>query len=129
MQFVTAYMTKDSKSGAYKFTLDITYKNSAGSTYRALWDYKCNVNEDGTITLYDRDQNGTNVRGQENVLRPLADYFCKLEYSSYSTSLDWVDIKKNVTNITPRTFRIDWAENNTPGLSASLGGIYPVDET
>ena len=60
------------------------------------------------------------------------DYFCKFEYSSYSTSSStgtWEQNKARVTKVTPRTFKLDWAENKTKGLAGSLGGFYPVDAT
>lgn len=131
MNYFKTEFTRDAKSGKLTMVLKIWYTNSAGSSYQAWWDYAVQENEDGTITFTDRDQDpiNTNARGQENYLRPIVDYFCKLEYSSYSTSSSttWAMNKANVTQTTPRTFRIDWAENITPGLSSSLGGFYPVD--
>ncbi len=131
MNYFKTEFTRDAKSGKLTMVLKLWYTNSAGTTYQAWWDYAVQENEDGTITFTDRDQDpvNTNARGQENYLRPIVDYFCKLEYSKYSTSSSttWAMNKANVTAITPRTFRLDWAENITPGLNSSLGGFYPVD--
>ncbi len=133
LQYVTIQFIKDSKTGLSRMELRVYYKNSAGSSYQAIWDFKYTENEDGTITFTDRDQStiNTNNRGQEPYLKAIVDYFCKLEYDGYSTSSTagtWDKNKARVTKITPRTFRIDWAANNTPGLSGSLGGFYPVDD-
>ncbi len=132
MQYFTIQFIKDAKTGLERMELRIYYKNTAGSTYQAIWDFKYTKNEDGTITFTDRDQSSinTNSRAQEPHLRAIVDYFCKLEYDGYSTSSStgtWAKNKARVTKTTPRTFRIDWAENNTKGLSGSLGGFYPVD--
>ena len=131
MNYFKTEFTRDAKSGKLTMVLKIWYTNSAGTTYQAWWDFAVQENEDGTITFTDRDQDpvNTNARGQENYLRPIVDYFCKLEYSSYSTSSSttWAMNKANVIATTPRTFRLDWAPNITPGLSSSLGGFYPVD--
>ncbi len=132
MQYFTIQFIKDAKTGLERMELRIYYKNTAGSTYQAIWDFKYTKNEDGTITFTDRDQSSinTNSRAQEPHLRAIIDYFCKLEYDGYSTSSStgtWAKNKARVTKITPRTFKIDWAENNTKGLSGSLGGFYPVD--
>ena len=130
LNYFKTEFSKDAKSGKITMILKVWYTNSAGSTYQAWWYYTVQENEDGTITFTDRDQqtNNNNARGQENYLRPLVDYFCKLEYSKYSTSVTWAENKANVTKTTPRTFKLDWAENITPSLSSSLGGFYPVDE-
>ncbi len=128
-QYFTIEFVKNAKTGNIVMTLRCYYKNAKGSTYQAIWDYKVQENEDGTITFTDRDHStiNNNQRVQENYLRPIADYFCKLEYSEYKTNVDWSVNKANVTKTTPRTFRLDWAENITPGLNSSLGGLYPVD--
>ncbi len=132
LQYVTIQFIKDAKSGNTRMELRAYYKNSAGSTYQAIWDYKYTENEDGTITFTERDQStiNSNNRGQEPHLKAIVDYFCALEYDGYSTSSStgtWAQNKARITKVTPRTFKIDWAENNTKGLSGSLGGFYPVD--
>lgn len=130
MNYFKTEFSRDAKSGKLTMILKIWYTNTAGSTYQAWWDYAVQENEDGTITFTDRDQDpvNTNARGQERNLAPIVDYFCKLEYSKYSTSAAaWADNKANVIATTPRTFKIDWAANITPGLSSSLGGFYPTD--
>ena len=130
LNYFKTEFSKDANSGKITMILKVWYTNSSGTTYQAWWYYTVQENEDGTITFTDRDQqtNNNNARGQENYLRPHVDYFCKLEYSKYSTSVTWAQNKANVTKTTPRTFKLDWAENITPGLSSSLGGFYPVDE-
>ena len=131
--YQTVQFSKNAKSGKNEMKLVIRYSNKAGSQYNATWIFQYTENEDGTITFTDRDQTGSsNERGQEIYLAPMVDYFCKFEYSSYSTSSStgsWDKNKARVTKVTPRTFKLDWAENKTKGLAGSLGGFYPVDAT
>ena len=131
--YQTVQFSKNAKSGKNEMKLVIRYSNKAGSQYNATWIFQYTENEDGTITFTDRDQTGSsNERGQEKYLYPMVDYFCKFEYSSYSTSSStgtWEQNKARVTKVTPRTFKLDWAENKTKGLAGSLGGFYPVDAT
>ncbi len=131
MQYGNVAFEYDAAKDLKRMKFTIRYNNKAGSNYTATWNFLYTENEDGTITFYDRDQTGSsNERGQEPYLKPFVDYFCKFEYSSYSTSSSsgtWDKNKARVTKITPRTFRFDWVSNNTPGLSASIGGFIPVD--
>ncbi len=126
MQYVDISFLLD--KGKPVMQLLIRYLNSAGSGYNAKWYFQYTENGDGTITFTDRDQTGSsNERGQEPHLKAIVDYFCEFHYSSYSTSAAWNVNKKKVTNIIPRTFRVDWVDNNTPGLLESIGGLIPVD--
>ncbi len=128
MQYVNIEFDMSS-AGTPVMTLGIRYNNTSGSNYWAYWDFKYTLNDDGTITFTDRDQNSTNgnPKSREPNFVSILDYFCELEYSKYSTSAAWSSNKEKVTKITPKTFRMDWANNNTPGLSASIGGFIPVD--
>ncbi len=128
MQYGDIAFEYDAVKGVSRISFVIRYNNTAGSNYNATWKFLYRENDDGTITIYDRDQSGSsNERGQEPYLKPFVDYFCKFDYSSYSTSSDWSVNKKRVTKVTPKTFKIDWVDNNTPGLSASIGGLIPID--
>lgn len=121
----------DQAKGKPYMQLQLQYKNSAGSKYTAKWNFAYTVNDDGSVTFTDRDQTGSsNERGQEPYLKPIVDYFCEFVYDGYSTSSSsgtWAKNKARVTEVTPHTFTFDWVENNTPGLSAMIGGFYPVD--
>lgn len=122
----------DQAKGRPYMQLQLVYKNSAGSKYTAKWNFAYTANDDGSITFTDRDQTGSsNERGQEPFLKPIVDYFCTVNYDGYSTSSSsgtWAKNKARVTEVIPHTFSFDWVENNTPGLSAMIGGFYPVDE-
>lgn len=104
----------------------IRYTNTAGTGYNAKWNYSYEINADGTITFTDRNQTGsTNEAGREPYLKAIVDYFCTVEYEKYSSS-SWAQSVKS--KVTPHTFRIDWAPNNTPGLTGNIGAFYPVDD-
>ncbi len=108
--------------------LEINYANTSNKTYLARWYLKYKFNEDGTITIYDRDQDGSNATAQEPYLKPIVDYFCVFEYSSYSasSSTPWADNKEKVTKVTPRTFKLNYVISKTFGLE-TVGGFVPVD--
>lgn len=130
--YMNVAFQKNATSGLEEMKLVVRYKNSAGSQYNATWIFQFTKNPDGTITFTDRDQTGSsNERGQEPYVKLIPDYFCAFEYDGYSTSSKtgtWDQNKARVTKVTPHTFKLDWAENKTPGLSSSLGGFYPTEE-
>ncbi len=96
-----------------------------GSLYSILWYYDYTMNNDGTITFTNRYQKNAGATLFEPLLRRLPDYFCKVTYKVYNAS----DATKIVIDkVEPRTFRIDWAENNTEGLKDKVGGFYPIDD-
>lgn len=126
MQYANISFQLHPTSGEPVMVLVIRYNNTAGSNYNATWRYKYRTEENGDITFYEREQTGSsNERGQEPYLRPLVDYFCKLTYSVYSTS-SWAN--SVISSTTPVTFKVDWGENNTPGSSASIGALIPVND-
>ncbi|MDR0659349.1 MAG: DUF4302 domain-containing protein [Prevotellaceae bacterium] len=108
--------------------LEMTYQNSAGTNYIAKWWYKYEFNSDGSeITFTDRDQSGSsNENGREEFVRMLVDYFCYVPYTSSSGAyVNWV---KDVDNIQPYTFKIDWIKNETLGSSEIVGGLERTDD-
>ena len=124
--YVQCTFSENVTSGMPQMELLIRYTNTAGSGYNAKWHYSYEINDDGTITFTDRNQTGsTNEAGREPYLKAIVDYFCTVEYEKYSTS-SWANSVKS--NVIPRTFRIDWAPNNTPGLTGNIGAFYPVDD-
>lgn len=125
MQYANIDFQLHPLSGEPVMVFTIRYNNTAGSNYTATWRYKYRIEQNGNITFYEREQTGSsNERGQEPHLRPIVDYFCKLEYSTYSTS-SWAN--SVISSTTPITFKIDWGENNTPGSSDVIGSLIPVD--
>ena len=52
-------------------------------------------------------------------------FFCSLEYSHYDTGESWANVEKS--KIIPHTFKIDWAENKTQGLTGNIGGMFRAD--
>jgi DNA mismatch repair ATPase MutS len=106
--------------------LSIRYNNSAGSVYIARWRYRYELNDDNTITFFEREQTGSsNERLREQYLKSFVDYFCELEYQSYSTS-SWNNTI--ISNTIPKTFKIDWAQNNTLGSIDMLGALIPIND-
>ncbi len=105
----------------------VTYENkSNGKTFTAKWHYPYDVNEDGTLTFTDREQTGsTNEFIYEEYIYELPDLFCGLEYSNYGDADNWSQVVKS--KIIPHTFKVDWAENKTPGLSGNIGGLFRVE--
>jgi len=126
MQYANISFQLHPVSGLPVMVFTIRYNNTAGSNYTATWRYQYQTNSDGTITFTSREQSGSsNERGQEPYLRPIVDYFCKLTYSTYS-STSWSN--SVISSVTPVAFKTDWVENNTVGLVAPLGGFFPVLE-
>lgn len=126
MLYIECSFSENATSGKPQLNLWIRYQNAAGSGYTAKWYYPYEINDDGTLTFTDREQTGSsNERGQEPYLRKIADFFCTVEYSKYSTS-SWAESVKS--KVTPHTFRVDWAPNRTPGLTGNIGGLYRVDD-
>ena len=124
--YIQCQFTENATSGLPQMELWIRYLNSAGSGYTAKWTYSYVVNEDGTITFTDRNQTGvSNERINEPYLKKIVDYFCTIEYQKYDSS-NWNNSIKS--NIIPHTFRVDWAPNNTPGLTGDIGAFYPVED-
>lgn len=125
--YVTSAFTENSTSGKPQMTLVVRYANSAGKEYSATWYYSYKMNDDGTITFLDREQNtsNSNTAGQEPYLRPIPDFFCKIEYSHYDSKIWSASVK---SKITPHTLRIDWAPNKTSGLTGNIGGLYRTDD-
>jgi hypothetical protein len=124
--YIQCQFTENATSGLPQMELWIRYTNSAGSGYTAKWTYSYVVNEDGTITFTDRNQTGvSNERINEPYLKKIVDYFCTIEYQKYDSS-NWNNSIKS--NIIPHTFRVDWAPNNTPGLTGDIGAFYPVED-
>lgn len=124
--YLECSFTENASTGKPQFNLWLRYENSSGSGYTAKWYYPYEINNDGTITFLDREQSGSsNERGQEPYLREIADFFCTIEYSKYSTS-SWSESVKS--KVTPHTFRLDWAPNKTSGLTGNIGGMYRVDK-
>lgn len=113
-------------SGKPVMELSITYLNtSTQKKFTAKWQYPYTVNDDGTITFTDREQTGsTNEFYYEEEMAELPDFFCTLEYSHYDEGETWADVVKS--KITPHTFKIDWAENKSQGLTGNIGGMYRV---
>ena len=107
--------------------LGITYLNtSTQKSFTAKWQYPYTLNEDGTITFTDREQTGsTNEFYYEMYMKELPDFFCSLEYSHYDTGESWANVEKS--KIIPHTFKIDWAENKTQGLTGNIGGMFRAD--
>lgn len=106
--------------------LSIRYNNTSGSVFIARWRYKYVINEDKTITFLEREQTGSsNERLQEQYLKSFVDYFCELEYESYSTS-SWNNTI--ISNTIPKTFKIDWIQNNTQGSIDMLGAFIPIND-
>jgi hypothetical protein len=125
MQYADLSFQLHPTSGEPVMVLVVRYNNTAGTNYNATWRYKYRTEANGNITFYEREQTGSsNERGREPYLTALVDYFCKLTYSYYSTS-SWAS--SVISSITPVTFRVDWGENNTPGSSASIGALFPVN--
>ncbi len=125
MQYANIAFQLHPTSGEPVMVLTIRYNNTAGSNYIATWRYRYRVESNGNLTFYEREQTGvSNERLQEPYLRPLVDYFCRLTYSVYS-STSWAN--SVISSVTPVTFRVDWGENNTPGSSASIGALFPVN--
>lgn len=126
MQYANIAFQLHPISGEPVMVFTIRYNNTAGSNYTATWRYKYRIESNGNITFYEREQTGSsNERGQEPYLRPLVDYFCKLTYSTYSTS-SWESSVINTT--TPVTFIIDWGENKTLGSSDIIGSLIPIND-
>ncbi len=126
IRYVQCQFTSNASSGLPQMELWIRYANSKGSEYIAKWYFSYRENEDGTITFLDREQTGSsNERGQEPYLKKLVDFFCTVEYQSYSTA-SWAQTVK--ASVTPHTFYFDWVANNTPGLTSDLGGMYRVED-
>ena len=61
----------------------------------------------------------------------MLDYLCGVEYDGYNstsaTEGTWEKNKARITKVTPKTFKIDWAENNT-SPAREYAGFYPVDQ-
>ena len=124
--YIQCQFNENATSGLPQMELWIRYLNSKGSGYTAKWTYSYEVNEDGTITFTDRNQTGvSNERITEPYLKKIVDYFCTIEYQKYDSS-NWNNSIKS--NIIPHTFRVDWAPNNTPGLTGDIGAFYPVED-
>lgn len=117
----------DALSGKPVMEFGVTYENkSNGKTFTAKWRYPYDVNEDGTLTFTDREQTGsTNEFIYEEYIYELPDLFCGLEYSNYGDADNWSQVVKS--KIIPHTFKVDWAENKTPGLSGNIGGLFRVE--
>lgn len=98
--------------------------NFKGSLYSVLWYYEYVINDDKTITFTNRIQKNAGATRFEPLLRVLVDYFCKITYKTYNA---YDATKIVIDKVEPRTFRIDWAENNTEGLKDKVGGFYPID--
>ena len=113
-------------TGEIVMQLTCLYENSAGKPYVARWRYEFTENEDGTITFTNREQDGGgNAAAREPRIRAVLDFFCKLDYKTYSVS-SWS--KSEVSKVTPRTFKVNWVKNNTPGLNDMVGGYYYVSD-
>lgn len=126
IEYVQCTFSQNATSGMPQMELLIRYTNTAGTGYNAKWNYSYVINEDGSITFTDRNQTGsTNEAGREPYLKAIVDYFCEVEYEKYSTS-SWAQSVKS--KVTPRTFRIDWAPNKTPGLTGNIGAFYPISD-
>ncbi|MEG0518832.1 MAG: DUF4302 domain-containing protein [Bacteroidales bacterium] len=104
--------------------LSVVYQYRTG-LYSLLWHYDYVRNEDGTITYSNRKQFNAGATRYEASLRSLVDYFCKVTYKVYNA---YDPSKIVIDKVIPRTFVIDWAENNTEGLDERLGGFFPVDD-
>lgn len=105
--------------------MSIVYKYGK-SLYSILYIYDYEFNEDGTITFTDRNWKTGNKAAQqfESFFRKLVDAFCTIEYekfNAYDPALCIIKAKH------PKTFRIDWIENNTEGLEDALGGFISID--
>lgn len=126
IQEMTCKFVLDAVSGKPVMQLGITYMNrSTSKSFTAQWRYSYTLNDDGTITFTDREQTGsTNEFYYEMYMKELPDFFCTLEYSHYDTDESWTSVVKS--KIIPHTFRIDWAENRTQGLTGNIGGLYMV---
>jgi len=124
LQYAEVTFLFDAVSGKPYMRLTIRYNNTAGSNYTATWKYNYAIdNAAGTITFTDRVQSGSsNEFTIEPWVKSIPDYFCKLTYSKYATN--WAN--SVVSSTTPVTFKMDWAENNTPGLTTPVAGFYPV---
>lgn len=124
LQYAEVTFLFDAVSGKPCMRLTIRYNNTAGSNYTATWKYNYAIdNAAGTITFTDRVQSGSsNEFTIEPWVKSIPDYFCKLTYSKYATN--WAN--SVVSSTTPVTFKMDWAENNTPGLTTPVAGFYPV---
>lgn len=109
--------------------LRVTYTNKAGSEYVTTWYYTYETGNANTITFTSRRQNGNNNEfNYERSLREVPDFFCELEYENYDESTkpgSWNDVI--ITKTIPKTFKINWVENNTPGLAGNLGAFISVD--
>lgn len=124
MQYANINFALHPLSGEPVMVFTIRYNNTSGSNYTATWRYKYRMEQNGNITFYEREQTGSsNERGQEPRLIELVDYFCKLEYSTYSTS-SWDN--SVISSTTPVTFKIDWGNNNTAGSSDVIGSLIPI---
>lgn len=110
--------------GVPVFQLSMVYKYGK-SLYSLLWHYDYVMNEDGTISFTNRRHFNAGATRFESMLRRIADYFCTVTYKVYNA----YDPSKIVINqVIPRTFKIDWADNNTEGLTEKIGGLYPVHD-
>lgn len=124
--YMQCSFSENATSGLPQMDLWIRYINSNGSGYIAKWYFPYEINDDNTITFTDRNQTGvSNERNVEPYLKKILDYFCTVEYQTYSSSNWALSVKSSVT---PHTFRLDWAPNNTPGLTGNIGAFYPVDD-
>ena len=116
----------DPASEIHTATLKFTYytDQTLSSTYTGNWRYKTTLNDDGTMTFYDRDQSGSsNEYSNEAYIKPLLNYFCDVQYSTEPASGNTSGVKSSVT---PRTFKVDWVQNKTMGSTSPAGGLVPI---
>ena len=145
------YAAVNSLKSAYRYTLNyyimtfinhpstkepvlrviVSAKTSANQTFQTNWYFYYTVNEDGTYTFTGRDQASVSCRYMEPPLKMMLDYLCGVEYDGYNstsaTEGSWEKNKARITKVTPKTFKIDWAENNT-SPAREYAGFYPVDQ-
>lgn len=109
--------------------LRVHYTNKAGKAYTTTWFYTYKTGSGNTITFTNRRQSGNNNEfNYERSLKEVPDFFCELEYENYDSSTkpdSWNDVI--VTKVIPKTFKINWVENNTVGLAGNLGAFISVD--
>lgn len=109
--------------------LRVRYTNKAGKDYTTTWFYTYQMGAGNTITFTGRRQSGnSNEFNYERTLREVPDFFCELEYENYDESSkpgSWDEVV--VTKVIPKTFKINWVENNTVGLAGNLGAFISVD--
>ncbi len=108
--------------------LKLEFKYTSGaSNFTGVWRYKFTDNEDGTITITDRDQNGSsNEYSNESYIKTLLNYFCYVPYTTEGGSLAYANWVKDTAGIVAKKFRIEWAKNRTPGSAVSVGSLTPV---